>query len=83
MTYPRIWCRRLGPLPQGSMDRDDSVDILDFSLLRTLYGEVCPSCDRRVDFNEDGQVDILDFSLLRGNYGKTGPVTVSRATVGE
>lgn len=60
----------MGLLRAGDGNGDDRVNILDFSLLRVLYG----GTDPRADFNNDGIVDILDFSLLRTNFGMVGPI---------
>ena len=57
-----------GVLIEGDVFDDNVIDILDFSLLRLLYGQ----SDRRGDLNQDGLVDTLDFSLLRSNYGLRG-----------
>ena len=62
-----------GTLLEGDASDDDIVDIVDFSILRTVFG----SSDTHADFNQDGVVDILDFSLLRTNFGTSGPVTVA------
>jgi hypothetical protein len=67
-------CLDMGLLPEGDGNNNDEVDILDFSLLSTHYGEICPACDARVNFNEDGEVGIVDFSLLASNYGLVGPI---------
>jgi hypothetical protein len=68
-----------GQLPTGDTDNNDLIDIVDFSLLRSVFGSsiTCgvsnPSMVPCADYNGDGQVDIVDFSLLRSNFGTTGP----------
>ena len=58
----------IGVLIEGDAVPDNVVNILDFSLLRVLYG----SADPHADLNQDGVVDILDFSLLSENFGQMG-----------
>ncbi len=65
---PGVNVLSLGPLLEGDANNDNAIDILDFSLLRMLYG----SSDPRVDFNQDGIVDTMDFSLFRQNFGRLG-----------
>ncbi len=64
-----------GVLAIGDVNNDDSVDIVDFSILRTTFG-LCAGqsgYDPRADLNADTCVDIVDFSLLRTNFGQFGP----------
>ncbi len=63
----------MGVLRTGDGNEDDLVDILDFSLFRTLFG----SADPRGDFDGSGIVDIVDFSLLRLNFGLYGPIIIT------
>jgi hypothetical protein len=60
----------MGTLLEGDTNDDNQIDILDFSLFRTLFA----SSDSRADFNGDGYVDIVDFSLLRANFGRMGDI---------
>jgi len=68
----------VGTLLEGDANRDEKVDILDFSLLAMAFN--ARAGDRRynplTDFNDDGKVDILDFSLLATNFNRRGPVVV-------
>jgi hypothetical protein len=48
---------------------DGNVDLLDFSLLATKYGQTGTTLGR-ADINGDGTVNLLDFSLLAGKYGQ-------------
>ncbi len=57
-----------GVLPEGDATDDDTVDVLDFSVLRSAFAR----SDGRADFNHDGVVDVVDFSLLRANFGQAG-----------
>ncbi len=67
------WVAR-GALPEGDADGNNSVGILDFSLLRSSFGACSAAAgfDPRVDFNNSGCTTILDFSLLRTNFGRSG-----------
>ena len=67
----------MGQLLEGDANDNDAVSIVDFSILRTTYGQSCPPCNKSADFNEDNVISILDFSLLRNNYGRSGPVPVA------
>lgn len=78
---PRIV--RLDRLPtplEGDADGDDSVTILDFSLLAQAFGRQAgtASYDPRPDFNQDGRISIADFSLLLANWGRGGDAAVAR-----
>ena len=67
----------LGTLLAGDVDGNNSITIIDFSILRASFGlsEGQTGYDARADLNANGTVDILDFSLLRTNFGLAGPVT--------
>jgi hypothetical protein len=65
---PGINMISMGTLLEGDLNDDNMVGILDFSLLRVLFGRG----DRRGDLNQDGIVDMIDFSLLKRNYGERG-----------
>jgi hypothetical protein len=62
----------MGVLRAGDANDDDAIDIVDFSLFRTLFG----TADVRADFDNSGLVDISDFTLLRLNFGRQGPIAV-------
>lgn len=62
----------LGTLLEGDASDDNMIDILDFSLLRALFG----SDSSRADFNQDGVVDVVDFSLFRAHFGLSGDIAV-------
>ncbi|HTE21742.1 MAG TPA: Ig-like domain-containing protein [Candidatus Limnocylindria bacterium] len=51
------------------INQDGKVDLLDFSLLATRYGQTGTTLGRS-DINGDGKVDLRDFSLLASKYGK-------------
>src|SRR4029077_8188641 len=68
-----------GVLPAGDADNNDLVDIVDFSLLRAVFG-AATTCGTAAsapipcaDFDANGLVDIVDFSMWRSNFGIAGP----------
>jgi hypothetical protein len=64
----------MGTLLEGDTNLDNRINILDFSILASTYGNLAgsPGYDARADFNSDDRVNILDFSLLAANYGQQG-----------
>ena len=50
------------------INRDGHINLLDFSLLASKYGQTGGSLGRS-DINGDGVVNLLDFSLLASKYG--------------
>ena len=50
------------------INRDGHINLLDFSLLASKYGQSGSSLGRS-DINGDGTVNLLDFSLLASKYG--------------
>ncbi|HEY6505430.1 MAG TPA: N,N-dimethylformamidase beta subunit family domain-containing protein [Chitinophagaceae bacterium] len=63
-----------GILLEGDANNDNSVDLLDFSILLATYNKITGDTgyDARADFNGDEAVDLLDFSLLLLNYNVNG-----------
>jgi hypothetical protein len=66
-------------VPVGDSDNNDQIDIVDFSLLRSVFG-TSPTCGTALpvpgncaDYDGSGQIDIVDFSLLRSSFGQSGP----------
>lgn len=49
----------------GDVNHDNSVNLVDLSMLLARYN----SRDTSADFNHDGTVGLVDLSLLLGNYG--------------
>jgi hypothetical protein len=57
----------------GDINGDNTVNILDLSLLLTNYGKSAASAiNPSADINKDGTVDISDLSILLSNYNKSG-----------
>lgn len=54
-------------LPED-INKDSFVNLLDFSLLASKYGQTGNTL-ARPDINHDASVNLLDFSLLAGKYG--------------
>lgn len=71
--WPGVNDVHFGTLLAGDCNGDNTVDIVDFSIFRSLFGT--PSA--QADLNGDGFVDIFDFSLLRTNFGRSGDIIVS------
>lgn len=65
-----------GVLLEGDANNDNSVDLLDFSILLNTYNKALgdPGYDARADFNGDDGTDLLDFSILLPNYNQDGEV---------
>lgn len=63
-----------GTLLQGDANNDNSIAILDFSILAAAFGscEGGSNYDDRVDFNGDECIILTDFSLLSTNFGQSG-----------
>lgn len=59
----------LPPDLPGDADGDGTVDLLDFSLLKSNFGEETLDASSAGDFTQDGVVDLADFELLKSNFG--------------
>ncbi len=55
----------------GDANRDGTVSILDFAILRANFGSSTNPRFSTADFNYDGTVSILDFAILRSNFGQS------------
>lgn len=64
----------IGLLPEGDVLANNRVDILDFSLLASVYESCADSSTylSAADLNADGCVNEQDFLLLLANFGRTG-----------
>jgi hypothetical protein len=51
----------------GDINKDNVVNILDYTLLSNAFG----SSNSEADINKDGVVNILDYTILSNNFGKS------------
>ncbi len=58
----------VGAAQPGDADGDGDVDLDDFVILKTTFGQ-SPLTDARADFDGDGDVDLGDFVTLKLNFG--------------
>lgn len=67
--------QELGVQPTGDVNNDNLVEVNDFNVMRSAFGQSCggPTFDARADLDGNCMVDVSDFSLLRANYGQVGP----------
>ena len=65
-----------GELREGDVDDDGDVDMGDYDLLQTSFGEMTgdEGYNDNANFDRNNIVDITDFSLLRRNFGETSDV---------
>jgi len=56
------------PATPGDADGDGDVDLDDFVILKSTWGQ-SPLTDDRADFDNDGDVDLDDFVILKSNWG--------------
>jgi predicted secreted protein len=56
----------------ADINKDGYVTILDFSLLRSCFGQTVSSNPKCItsDLNSDGKVDLSDFGCLKDQFGK-------------
>lgn len=54
----------------GDLNKDRSVNIIDFSILLSSWGHLSPFKNECVDINSDGKVNLIDFSILLSQWGK-------------
>lgn len=55
----------------GDANGDDSVDLLDLSILATNFDDDGTFTYGQGDFNGDGRVDLLDLSALASSFGNS------------
>jgi hypothetical protein len=73
----------------GDANRDRTVNLADFGILRQNFGRDDGPLFSDADFNYDGRVDLADFGLLRQRFGTrlnlllSAPVSLSAGTVGD
>ena len=54
----------------GDANLDGTVDLVDFSALKSAFG----TDDLLVDFDGDFEVGLLDFNVLKQNFGASAAV---------
>jgi hypothetical protein len=65
VTFPAVISFNTATTKMGDINKDNSVNILDLSILLSKYG----TTDTTADLNHDGVVNISDLSILLSNYG--------------
>ncbi len=68
----KVLTDKIPQLP-GDATGDGRVDLLDFGVLRSNFGQSVLNGFADADFNDDGKVDLTDFGILRANFGNTLP----------
>lgn len=53
---------------RSDLNTDHAVNVLDFGILHTNYGNTTPG--NAADINRDNAVNVLDFGILHGEYGQ-------------
>ncbi len=65
------WRAMLAPVPiPGDINRDGSVNLADFVLLKEQFGQTGPGLP--ADIDADGSVGLGDFVILKDNFGSVG-----------
>ena len=59
----------------GDANRDQNVDVTDFSILSVNFGKGSATWEMG-DFDSDGRVSLDDFTMLRQNFGSTASAAV-------
>jgi len=54
----------------GDMNRDNKVNLIDFSIMLTFFSKSPPFKNKCVDINQDGAVTVVDFSILLTQWEK-------------
>jgi subtilisin-like proprotein convertase family protein len=64
----------IGLVKAGDANNDNTIDVLDFNLLKQSFGLSVgsPGYDNRADFTGDQTVDVLDFNLIKTNFAQSG-----------
>lgn len=64
----------IGLMRAGDANNDNLVNVLDFNILRSVFGTGFGNAgyDDRADFTGDRTITILDFNLVKSNFGLQG-----------
>ncbi len=54
----------------GDINRDNAVNLVDFSILLMSFNQPAPFPNSCVDINRDEKVNVVDFSILLTQWGK-------------
>jgi hypothetical protein len=54
----------------GDINRDRIVNLVDFSILLSVFAKPAPFKNNCVDINQDGVVNVVDFSIMLTQWGK-------------
>jgi hypothetical protein len=64
-----------GNICDADLNNSNTVDILDFGILRNAFGQTGVS---DADFNGDGAVNVVDFGIIRNSFGSPpGPSCIT------
>ena len=69
--------RLLDPELPGDANGDSRVDLSDFGVLRSHFGETTLGASSTGDFDQSGEVNIKDFALLRQNLQSSPAVATT------
>lgn len=61
----------LDTVQPGDANRDGSVDLADFGVLKANFGS--GTTREQGDFNRDGKIDLADFGILKSRFGSESP----------
>ena len=61
---------QLTRLVSGDINQDNEINLLDYNMILSCYGDA--DCDAKIlaDLNEDGQIGELDLSILFAEFVK-------------
>ena len=72
----------MGSMRAGDANNDNSVNVVDFNLLRNSFGRLAGETgyDDRADFSGDQIVNVVDVSLHKGSMGQSGAPPIRPGT---
>lgn len=60
--------------PPGDANRDTTVDLQDFGILKDNFGTTEGGTWEQGDFNGDAAIDLQDFGILKDHFGQSAPL---------